>query len=488
MFGPAGLSSFTKAVVDITSLIHTDSPQRDSLVEQAVVFFENNDADNEKVLLHSNAVKTAKANLQGAAKNKVKELTALLDQAEKKLKATYKSIKDHRVARFDRAWDVCEKIIRLSEGENWDETALNSAKVLGSILLLSPGDGNKLAKTHQRYKPLYKAVLCVRLLDKLILSGHITNKYITDHYDADTRFCGEKDDLSEFQREVVMPLMFAAIFQDVGMFHPQAQKMLRGENNTLDEFRLLEGEERKTLLKLNHTKTLEYITLGLGSRMYRGNSKEEKQAVDEKNKQTLIFTRTLINDAISPKQGLGNLIKAPQIYASVVLSTKSGYDIRDLPKAALLLEQVAKKGAVSEAAANSLVSIVGYFPQGFGVAYIPKDDQNQDLDRYEYAIVNGLNPEHPKEPRCRLVTRNLEFVVFGNNAQISVDSNLYFPKTQKKLQRVSEKRLKEILSKLYHDFEQRGQSDLIPKCWEPYDYFTFRNNQNLWNKKVSKKI
>lgn len=488
MFGPAGFSSFSKAVIDVISLIHSASPNQDSLYEQAVTYFEEKKTAVERLARATEKRNNLKQQLSQARKNKIKELTTSLESAEKSLKEVVKAQAEMRHARYNDAREVCLKIIKLSEGESEDVTAINSAKILGTILLNSPGEGRKLASMHQRFKPLYKAILAVRLLDKLLADNHITNKYILEYYDIEKRFSEDPEKLTPFQEEVVIPLIFAAMFQDVGMHHPKARELLKGEDGKQDEFRLLEGKERLQLLKLNHVHSLDYITHGLGCKPYIGNSRQEKQEFDAHQKQVLTFVRTILNDAIKPKQGLGNLIKAPQIYASVILSTKPGYDIRELPKAALLLEQVAKKGAVSEAAATSLVSVVGYFPQGYGVTYIPKDGLNEYLDRYEFAIVNGLNPENPKVPRCRLVTRNLAFFSSGNNAQLSVESNLYFPNVQKRLQKISKERLREILSKLSHDFELRCEMDLVPKCWQPYDYFTFRNNQNLWNRKISKTI
>ena len=108
--------------------------------------------------------------------------------------------------------------------------------------------------------------------------------------------------------------------------------------------------------------------------------------------------------------------------------------------------------------------ISGHFPQGFGITYIPKDSDKRDLDRYEYAIVNGLYPLEPEQPVCRQVTRNLTFNTFGINVVISAENNLYFPVAQQKLERISEERLREILSKLVSNFEERINTDLIPNA------------------------
>ena len=40
----------------------------------------------------------------------------------------------------------------------------------------------------------------------------------------------------------------------------------------------------------------------------------------------------------------------------------------------------------------------------------------------------------------------------------------------------------EIMGQLSGNFSLEAVDDLIPCCWEPADYFSFKKNQNLWNK------
>ena len=147
-----------------------------------------------------------------------------------------------------------------------------------------------------------------------------------------------------------------------------------------------------------------------------------------------------------------------------------------------MLEKGVEKGVYSPVAVSALLKITGVFPQGFGVTYIPKDSDRQDLDRYEYAIVTGLYPDDPRMPVCRMVTRNLTYNVSAQGCVVSVDNNLYYPTARKKLERISEERLLEILSKLVSNFEERKSMALLPKCWHPDEYFSYTKNQNLWNK------
>ena len=176
------------------------------------------------------------------------------------------------------------------------------------------------------------------------------------------------------------------------------------------------------------------------------------------------------------------MLKVPQVYASVILSTKANHTYNSLPKATLVLEKGAENKAFSEVVVKYFIEIMGTFPQGFGVTYIPKDPDKRFLDRYEYAVVVGLYPTNPNIPLCRAATRSLTFNSFGMNYMISVESNLYFPKARKKLEKISEDRLREILSKLWSNYDAKVDLELIPSCWQPHEYFSYKKHQNLWNK------
>jgi hypothetical protein len=215
---------------------------------------------------------------------------------------------------------------------------------------------------------------------------------------------------------------------------------------------------------------------------YIGNSKQERTDFVRNQEEKLRFTRTLLIDAIKPKLGVGDLIKIPQIYASVIFSSKQNHNYLDLPKAGLVITRAAEGGAISKVFAECLVSIVGHFPQGYGITYIPKDDDMKDMERYEYAIVTELNPADPYIPRCRVATRNLNFISSGHTNSVNMENNLYFSSAKKKLEKVNPARLEEILRKLASNFEERKKLDLIPSYWNPYGFFCYIKLQNLWNK------
>ena len=482
MYGPMEESIYTKAVSTLVKYIHSQTPIKDSLFEQAQLYFESSEKDKNTRRSLQQEINLIKESLvKGDEKNKIKQKKKLVatEQTYKKERARQQQ---QRTLRYQKVADLCCKLLVLSEGESWQDTQTNSAKLLGTLQLLSPGEGAKLAQYHQKLKPAYKGVLALRLLDKLLLEEHISNQYIQQRNQPSQRYPEKEGELTLFQRDVAIPILIAALFQDVGLLHPEAQLLLKGEDGTLDEFRVLDKDIRLQLLKINHEQTLDYITFGLGSDQYVGNSKEEKVSFEANEKERLNFTRTLIKDALKPKFGVGNLLKVPQVYTSVIFSTKQNYNLLDLPKAGLVISKAAEGGAISTVAANCLLAIVGHFPQGYGITYIPKGDDRQDMDRYEYAIVSDLNPKDPYVPRCRASTRNLTFISSGQSMLINKENNLYFLIARKKLEKINPARLEEILRKLVSNFEERKALDLIPSYWNPYGFFCYKKLQNLWKK------
>ena len=480
--GTISQSSYSKTVKTILSKIHDATALNDSVYEVATDYFRHAKQQDEK--LHH-------LQLQVQKLEKKPELSSAeqkqLSEAQSALKLYVRMLDDSRVERYRSLKAVCLSVLQLTEGDSFEETVQMSSKFLGTIQLLAPSNGKYVAAVNQKFKHLYKGILSLRLLDRLLLDNELSNNYVQAKMRAakemlDNTDAAYKADYSPFRDDVQLPLLMAAILQDIGTYHPDALAILKGTDGDLDEFRVLDDENRVALLKINYQETLSYVTKGLACDRYVGNSKEERELFNQNEQDKLNFVYTLLKNAIKPEGGVGNLLKIPQIYTSVVLSTKLNHSYESLPKAALVLQSGVERGYYHKAAVDALLKITGLFPQGYGVTYIPKDSDKQDLDRYEYAIVNGLYPLEPEQPICRTVTRNLTYNTFGINVVVSVDNNLYFQSAQQKLEKMSEERLQEILSKLVSNLEERTTMDLIPKCWHPDEFFTFLKNQNLWNR------
>jgi hypothetical protein len=234
-------------------------------------------------------------------------------------------------------------------------------------------------------------------------------------------------------------------------------------------------------LQINYKHTLDFLTSGIGMGDYIGNSRDERDQykIDEKNR--LTFAKHLLKSSINPKNGIGNLLKVPQIYTSIVLSTKSNYNYKLLPKVYQVLNVNAERGHCSQRVVDALYQITGMFPQGYGVVCMPNDAFIESGDCYEYAIVNQLYPENPLEPACRMATRKLSFISFGQNIAVKQSCNLYFTSVAKKVATISKERLNEILSLLASDFKERQGLDILPRCWQAEEFFSIKKNQKLWN-------
>lgn len=480
-------SIFTKAVTALVKRIHDQTHVKDSLYEQAAIYFQEQTEVEKKLEFAEGQLNEAQDELDKTTDAKArKKLAHQKEKAENLVKSLKREQEVKRAARYQSAVKICDEILDLLGETGGQETNLNAAKMLGTLQLMSPIEGKNVAAVNQRSKHLYKTVLCLKLLDDLLKQKQITNNYVLQKYQEHLVWARSKDpakpEFSPFRTDIQIPLIIASLFQDVGHYHPEAQLILKGPKGDLDEFRALNKEERSALLKISYQHALRYTTFGIGIATYKGNSKEERKAFYAEEQEKLKFSRVLLKSAINPESGIGNLLKVPQVYCSVILSTKSNYNYEALPRVKLVMDKGAEVGAYNKAVSDTLIKMTGVFPQGYGITYIPQDSDRQDLDRYEYALVIGLYPEDIEEPVCRIATRNLAFNAFGVNLIIGKNNNLYFSGARKKLERVSEERLEEILRKLWSNYEQRKHLDLIPKCWYPSEYFSYARFQNLWNK------
>ncbi|WP_334020459.1 hypothetical protein [Alteromonas sp. S015] len=466
-------SIYTQQVKQLINMIHPQETGYGSVFEDASHYFSLTPPFEQHI-------EDLKAKLKKIEGNKSKE--TLAEQLTQQIANSTEKLEEERLARLERLDAVSTKIIELCEGDNWQETQQLSAKLLGTLMLLTKGSEGNFSRVHIRLKPLYKAVLTLRLVDRLLERDTIAHKYLSKYREAASRFRGNRYWRDKWKTELGRPLITAALLQDIGLLSPAALTILKGENGDLDEFRLLEESQRKDLLKLNYHFTLRYLSQGLGQPKYIGNNKDERDRFIQTHHEASEFLLHLVKDAFVSKTGLGEIIKIPQIYVSIVLSTKPDYSRMSLPKGYLVIEQLAKKGGLDKQLAQDFVELVGYFPQGFGITYIPINEKGQEKDQYECAIVIGLNPANPAEPLCRIVTRNQKYITGGTQEIIPKGRNLYFPANRKKLMRVGKERLSEIMRQLSSNFTSDALDDLVPSFWEPYDFFSFKKHQNLWAK------
>jgi hypothetical protein len=446
---------YTRQVQRLISRTYGRSPHKDTMLDNAIDYFE---------------------------KREYKVSNEIVTPEEKEL------IKLEREERYNNLLVICLEIIELSEGGDFAESNRKSARFLGTIQLLSPTEGSKINSNNELCKALYKAVLSLRLLDRLIIDGKVEDesilKYIGSISAKDFKNFVSYDEVKaqHFISQIKIPLLMASLLQEIGNYHPRAQAIINGSDGTEDPFRTLDAEERKTVLHINYRETINYISEGIGIPSFVGNTKAERESFYEDEKEKLNFIQQLIKLSNKPKNTIGNALKVPQIYSSIILSTKSSYNYKLLPKVFQVLNKNAKLDVCSQEAVDALYKITGVFPQGFGIVYMPFSEFGGKADCYEYAIVNGLYPQKPDEPMCRMATRKLAFVSFGHDLVVTKSMNLYFTETAKKLALLSKERLNEILELLCSDAKERKKLDLLPRCWHAKDYFSVKSHQKIWNK------
>lgn len=470
-------NTHTKQLRDLISRVHDAPHCKDSLYPLAAQFFKGE--LQQQIVTLSEEVASLQRRLDDASRGARSRIEDKLKVASTALKAAQQQLEEERLQRVRLLKKACRGVLSLLEGDNKEESRAMAARSLGTIALISPTYGPKVAQLNARHKHIYKAILALLLLQQLLQNKLIKNSYVLSRVDSQYTSTAISP---AFIEEVQLPLIAACLLQDIGLQHPAAQRILTGVDGSLDPYRVLPADEREALLEICYTQSQRFVTEGLGLDTYIGNSKTERELFLAREQENQDFILHLLQAAIAPEDGIGNLLKIPQVYTSVVLPSKSNYHYEQIAKVSALLKAGVEKGWYPAKIVDNLLQITGIFPQGFGITYIPKDSDRRDLDRYEYAIVNGLYPFEPEQPICRQVTRNLKFNNFGINLVIAPDNNLFFPLAQQKLEKISEERLREILLQLVSNFEERMEMDLIPRCWHPDEFFHYSKNQNLWNR------
>jgi hypothetical protein len=477
-------SSYTVSVDLLVNAISGVNSEKPSLYQHAAEYFRTEPANKQKLALIKAEIQDAKSSVQTQSGKSARASEQQIEQLNQKYEVERLNQQTHRTRRLDNAIDVCLDILSLSEGESFDETQLKSAKFLSTLVLFSPEKSKKLAELHHSLKPAYKAVLSVRLLDKLVSDGVVKNAYILKNFNADKRYEPDATNYECYTQAVILPIMLAAIFQDVGLQHPALIELLEGKEGEKDKFRLLEKQVREEMLALNYEYTFDYLKNGLGCQQADSEKEQEIKAFNAAEQRRLKFQLGLVLDSNSSKLGSSEIIKIPQIYASVIFSTKRDYLRKSLPTASILITQLAAKKVISAQVSEVFVNIVGQFPLGFGIAYIAQNMNAEELDFYEYAIVSRLNPAKSDEPICRLVTKNLMFLPHGKTAVVKKGHNLHFIEARKKLVKIDPKKLAIIMQKLSHNFRLEDSHAFVPYYWEPHVYFCVQGNQNLWSKSI----
>lgn len=385
-----------------------------------------------------------------------------------------------RQSRWTMLLDVAEQLLQLSEGQQTTDTLNFSARMLGCLQITASSDKRQQLLMQFAYKPLYRAVLTLRLLDHLLQQQQLPDPAIVEAYQQrqinNAAHC-------PYRQHIQLPLVIAIFLQDMGQLHPVAMQLLTGHYQQYDLNHPLTPVERQQFLAQCQTASLDMLKQGLGLLPVKSNKREEREQALEQQQQRLQWLELLLHQKMP---ALISVLKVPQVYSSVVLPGRKRFNYQSLPKAALLMRDGAKRGEYSGLMVDQLLRITGLFPQGYGVVFTPLTSEGKALQRYEFAIVNGLYPSRPEQPRCRVVSRQQQYRNTGQDISLDVPNNLYFKPARLHLEVLPEQRLKELLTLLYTDSEERYLRKLLPRCWQPRQFFSDPAHQNLWQNALLK--
>ena len=419
--------SYFKKIKSIVDEIYPDDLEQPSIYRDTTLFFINDaksTRDQLDLKIQIAAVQDALAEADSSETSA--ELESLISKLDKAKQADATS----RHIRLTRVRALCSRIYDLCEGDSAAETQHKTAKFLTALWLMAEQHKGNLQALNQRLKVPYKLALTLRFADKILEKQLANVPNWKTFSNPEERYNPDPEHKKTWLAAVAMPLMIASLFQDAGLQHPLSIKLLHGATGRADPFRVLHQEERQSLLKMNYRFSIDYVTLGLGVDYATDYATPEQQLLAHAT------TLELVKDAYKPKSGIGEILKIPQIYASVVFSTKLGFKHDDVPKGCLLIDQLGKKGVLNPKLAQAFNSITGLFPQGFGL-----------LNNEHKLFVFGLNPQKPHEPKVIPLLDTNDIGVSQPTFTLLKKDNFYFADTRKQFGAVETAKI-EVLVKM----------------------------------------
>lgn len=374
--------------------------------------------------------------------------------------------------------DIVEQIMALTERNTRTDTLNHSSRFLGSLFMLSPGEGDSLPKVHRRLKPLYRAVVATRMLDALIENGLCESPYINKVLKGSGRYGQDKDGNIIFNEYVTRPFLFAVLAMDCGLEHPESRDLLSGLEGNKDEFRILNEKERSRLLNINEKHSRDFLknaVLHQRDRFLKTRKAYRKDQCERFND----FCLQIYDSIYDYSSLIGNSAKASQIYASVVMCTKREYRKLEAVQATKIIKEHVRRRDINIKVATIFFKLFGSFPQGFGIACILGDHYKSSTP-FEYAIVNRLYPDDVNSPHCRIVTRSLSFDLGVRDMVITPEMNLLFPQGRNRVGKRLSDNVKAALVKLSGRKITDADEMLVPKFWEPHTIYASRKF-SIWN-------
>lgn len=128
-------TKFTTQVKQILDKLYGRSALKDSLVERAIEFYAKQSFVQHKLQSLQDSI----TELTAKDDNNTKSITRL----ERELRDLKQDLRYESNERYKYLFEICQEILKLSEGLTFEETNRKSAQLLGTIQLISPTEGKK---------------------------------------------------------------------------------------------------------------------------------------------------------------------------------------------------------------------------------------------------------------------------------------------------------------------------------------------------------
>ncbi|WP_440906042.1 hypothetical protein ACMZOO_07355 [Catenovulum sp. SX2] len=372
----------------------------------------------------------------------LKKLNRLQTQAKTEKAQLDKELNTNQIHRYEMLDHLVDQMLDLLNGHRI------FSQFLGTIALSVPAPEEKVRHVrNDKNKPIYIAALTIALFESHRMAGykhipflqakldrlfpteeHQTLSLLAEAHEVSPDFVPTShlkpmplDLKAIYREEVLKPLAKAALVQSIGS-HSQECKDILGE----DKYRILANDEREKLVHAIRVKSVEFIQKGIGIPPKRFNTKQEQAEYVKEHTTLLKFMIKMQQSLQKPLDPLGDLVRIPMVYSSIILSTKPEFDYTQIYEAYDILAQGANQKQYREDYTNVFLSMVGRFPLGSGVYMI-----QQQTGEVERAIVSSLFPLKPDEPIVKQITRRQLQFLSHMELLVHPKSNMYFDNTRR---------------------------------------------------------
>ncbi|MER2492528.1 hypothetical protein [Catenovulum sediminis] len=369
---------------------------------------------------------------QDSTENYLIKLCTLHKKTGNELKDLELTIRNANSLRYEMLDHLVDQMLDLLNGRKI------FSQFLGTIALSAPSPDDKVRHIqNEKNKPIFITALTIAFFEALRRQNKISHPYVKvklheifadgDHAkyslmadsqtESQTMPAGIK---MHYREEILKPLAKASLLQSIGVHSPEVDTIL-GK----DKYRVLENETRNELVKVQREKSIDYIKLGIGIVHQRFDTKEQRDKYLKFESKILSFILYIENSLSNSNDSLGDALRIPMVYTSIILSTKPEFDYQQIYQAYDILQNGAHAQAYRSDYVAIFLQMVGRFPLGSGIYFV-----QHETGEIERAIVSSLYPSNVDEPICKQVTRRQLQFISQAEIIVSQESNLFFAKSR----------------------------------------------------------